>query len=144
MAMTFGAYLDAAMKARGFNSAADLSRATGIGDGVLSKWLNDVGKEPPRVDSLRRLVSILDIPLLTLMVAAYLVTPEEAGLPDFPEPPEPTTFEDIDKLIDRTGMPDEDKAEFRANLARLTGHRFSGTGPNIDNGGENSTAKRKR
>lgn len=101
-----------------------------------------MGKEPPKIETLRRLVPVLDIPLIQLVVAARVMTPEEAGLPDYPSPPEPKSFEEIDKLIDRTAMSDKDKAELRTSLARLTGHQFVGTGQNPANGGENQSAQR--
>lgn len=122
--MSFGEYLDATMKARGFPTAASLSRATGIRDGVLSKWLNDRNDEPPRTYMLRRLVDALDVPLIELVVAAKIMTYEEARLPAEPQPPKFLGEEDIDEMINSSSMDEDRKAALRAEFLRLRKQAF--------------------
>lgn len=112
--MTFGEYLHAAMRAAGFPSNASLARASGLSEGSISRWRNNI--EPPRIPALRQLAPVLNIPLLELMAAAKLITPEEAGLDAEPTPPEPL---DIDKLIDKTDLSPEEKEAVAAELRRL-------------------------
>lgn len=119
MSMTFGGYLAACMQAAGYPTPASLSRATGISEGVLSRWLNDKGTAQPQVDTLRRLEPVLHVPLIELMVAAEIVTWQEARLDGPPQPPKPVDTEAIDSMIDNSAMTDDAKAQLRAELERL-------------------------
>lgn len=119
MSMSFAEYLRAAMKARGFVTTAALSRATGIGDSVLSKWLSGNGGKTPRTYMLRQLVDALGVPLIELVVAAKIMTYEEARLPEEPKPPKSLGEEDIDEMINSSSMAEDRKAFLRAELMRL-------------------------
>lgn len=79
-------FLDEAMKAKGLTQAG-LATASGIGDAVISRWLNK-GNQPD-IANLRRLVVPLGVSLLELMVAAGHIEPAEAKLKDRPKAPEP-------------------------------------------------------
>lgn len=85
MASDWPAYLKAAMEAAGYTSAAELARATGIGEAQVSRWLR--GATQPDVINLRRLTRSLRRPLLELLVAAGHLEPEEARMKSAPEPP---------------------------------------------------------
>lgn len=80
----WGSYLRKAMAAKGLG-AADLARATGVNQSLISRWLKD--EIAPSVENLRRVSKALGIPLLDLLVAAGHVEPGEARMRDRPEPP---------------------------------------------------------
>lgn len=84
-AQGFAGYLRRAMEAVGI-TAADLSRATGIKDSVISRWLKG---SIPTVENLRLLAPVLQVPVRDLVVAAGHMFPEEVGLTEIPEPPTP-------------------------------------------------------
>ena len=71
----FRTWLPTAMRRRGLLSNRDLSRATGVSDSVISRWLT--AGAVPTVPQLRLLTGALDVDLLDLMVLAGHLTPEE-------------------------------------------------------------------
>lgn len=73
------------MTAAGFQTAAELSRATGIGEAQISRWLR--GQNSTELPMLRRLAPVLRIPMLELTVAAGHMEPAEARMKDVPAPP---------------------------------------------------------
>lgn len=83
---TFGAYLTQAMDAAGL-SQADLKRQTGISDSIISKWRRD--QATPSIENLRLLAPVLGVTTRDLVVRAGHMLPEEVGLAEPPEPPEP-------------------------------------------------------
>lgn len=95
-------YLDHAMGAAGFANAADLSRAAGVDQTQISRWLRGVGQ--PSVENLRKLAPVLKVPLLRLLVEAGHITRAEAGLRDVPAPAPatdiPSAVENASDLID--------------------------------------------
>jgi transcriptional regulator with XRE-family HTH domain len=74
------------MKSAGLTQA-QLARQSGVGDAVISRWLNE--ESQPTIEKLRPLVVPLGVPLLELMVAAGRMEPEEARMKDRPAPPKP-------------------------------------------------------
>lgn len=117
VAMTFDEYMEAAMRVAGFSSNAALSRASGVATSSMSRWRN--GVEQPSVEGLRRLANVLDVPIRHLIVAAGMMTWQEAGLPGPLTLPVPA---DIDALIAKVAespMSDEAKQDVIAGLRRL-------------------------
>lgn len=98
-------YLLAAMKAAGYTRQADLSRDTGIGDAVISKWLGGVTQ--PSIPQLRRLSAALRLPVLQLAVAAGHFTAKEAQLKDVKLPAPQDIGDDIEREIKAAGYPPE-------------------------------------
>lgn len=78
-------YLRQAMNAAGISTAAELSRATGIGEAQISRWLR--GQSQTDVQMIRKLSPVLKVPVLELLVAAGHIEPSEAKLKAAPEPP---------------------------------------------------------
>lgn len=78
-------YLHKAMKAAGIETAAELSRRTGIGEAQISRWLR--GQNQTDVQMIRRLSPVLKVPVVELLVAAGHIDPAEAKMKDRPEPP---------------------------------------------------------
>lgn len=122
--MTFGEYLRQAMTTAGFPTAAALARASGASESAISKWRNDV--EPPRIPALRQIAPALNIPLLELMAAAKLITPEEAGLDGEPTPPEPL---DVEELMTKESLTPEEKEAVAAEIRRLRAMHTTPKGP---------------
>jgi transcriptional regulator with XRE-family HTH domain len=85
MSTNWPAYLKAAMDAAGVQSAAELSRRTGIGEAQISRWLR--GQNQTEMPMLRRLSPVLKVPVLELAVAAGHIEPAEARMKDVPSPP---------------------------------------------------------
>lgn len=56
---------------------ADAARAFGVDDSMVSKWRRGLAEPDPK--SLRRIAESLDLPILTVLVAAGYLTAEEAG-----------------------------------------------------------------
>jgi transcriptional regulator with XRE-family HTH domain len=81
---TFGDYLVRAIDSAGMTQA-QLARATGISDSVISRWRRD--ESAPDLPNLRKLASALRVPLLDLAVAAGHMSPAEARMKDRPDPP---------------------------------------------------------
>jgi len=84
-AQDFASYLRRAMELAGVTQA-DLSRAIGVKDSVISRWLKG---SIPTIENLRLLAPVLRVPVRDLVVAAGHMLPEEVGLTEPPEPPEP-------------------------------------------------------
>jgi transcriptional regulator with XRE-family HTH domain len=83
----FAAFLRHAMNSAGYVSAAELSRASGVGEPVLNKWLSN--RTQPTIELLRKVAPAIGVPLLELLVAAGRMTAIEAGLEADPTPPAP-------------------------------------------------------
>lgn len=115
--MTFDEYMAAAMRVAGYPSNASLSRASGVATSSMSKWRN--GIEQPSVDGLRRLAGVLRVPLLHLIVAAGMMTWEEAGLPEPLTLPVPPDIEALINKIAASPMSVDAKEEVIAELRRL-------------------------
>lgn len=77
-------YLRALMRSRRIESPAELSRRLGVGEAVVSRWLN--GKAQPSVDHLRRLARVMKVRLPDLLIAAGHVEASELQV-DEPKPP---------------------------------------------------------
>ena len=97
---SFPAYLAEAMKDAGFvkrngdPSAAGLSRASGVHDVLLRRWL--AGDTDPTIPNLRRVAPVLGLELRELMVAAGMTTAAEVGLEERPaRAPAPPTTEEV-------------------------------------------------
>lgn len=97
-------FLRASMDARGLRTAAALAAQAGIGESLVSRWLR--GANQPDVTTLRKLSPVLDVPVLTLIVAAGHLSPEEAKLRDVKPPAAPT----VTPGISTDGL-DADQAE---------------------------------
>lgn len=83
--LPWGDYLTRAMS-NARMTQAELARATGISDSVISRWRR--GESVPDLPNLRRLAVALRVPLLDLAVAAGHMSPAEARMRDQPKPPE--------------------------------------------------------
>jgi transcriptional regulator with XRE-family HTH domain len=89
----FPTFLRHAMNSAGYRNVAELSRASGIGEPVLNRWLSS--RTQPTIELLRPLVDAIHVPLLQLLVVAGRMTAIEAGLAQDPSPPgPPPTVED--------------------------------------------------
>jgi transcriptional regulator with XRE-family HTH domain len=93
------------MTAAGYARTADLVRATGIGDAVISRWLR--GETTPDIPNLRRLSKALKIPPLVLAVAAGHFSPKEAQMRELPKPPEPVYADPVEREIREARYPQE-------------------------------------
>lgn len=74
---SFADFLQAAMVAAGVPRAADLHRATGLGEPNIGRWL---AGRTPGLEALRRLSPILGVPVVQLLVAAGHLAEGEAGM----------------------------------------------------------------
>lgn len=92
----WSAYLADLMQRGGFANAADLSRAAGIDQTQISRWLRGQGQ--PSLENLRRLAPIVRRPILELAVKAGHFTAEEARLRDV-TPEQPSPVADIAEAI---------------------------------------------
>jgi transcriptional regulator with XRE-family HTH domain len=90
-------YLADLMRRAGFANAADLSRASGIDQTQISRWLRGHGQ--PSLDNLRRLSPVVRRPMLELAVRAGHFTSEEARLKDLPS--QPLTDVDLETAIEQ-------------------------------------------
>lgn len=77
---------------------ADAARAFGVDDSMVSKWRRGLAEPDPK--SLRRIAESLDLPILTVLVAAGYLTAEEAGQvpPAEANPSEVPTMELIEEI----------------------------------------------
>lgn len=110
------------------DSTAALSRATGIGHGMLSKWYR--GHERPSPKSLQKLSDILTLPeerahgktaYTEFMVLAGHLEPHQVGLAEPPAPPQvvapdPDIAELMRNLSDTSTLTAAEKADLRAQL----------------------------
>lgn len=95
MAVTqdFPRFLRHAMHSAGYKTVAELSRASGVGEAVINKWMN--GRSQPTIELLRPLVEVIHVPLLELLVVCGRLSVQEARLKGEPTPPGPApTYED--------------------------------------------------
>lgn len=81
--------------------AADAARAFGVDDSMVSKWRRGLAGPDPK--SLRRIAESLDLPILTVLVAAGYLTAEEAGQipPAEVDPSEVPTMELLEEIKNR-------------------------------------------
>lgn len=75
------------MRLLGFRTSSELARAAGIPVSVISRWRS--GSTTPSLVQLRRLQGPLRATLLELLVAAEILTAQEAQLSALPEQPAP-------------------------------------------------------
>ena len=116
------------MDSRGFRSSSELARASGVPDSVISRWRS--GASVPSLVQLRRLQGPLQVPLLTLLVAAGHLSAQEAGA-ELPPDPEPRPRDTRDAIRRDPGLSDDLRhlleIQYDAMLAlaaaRETGHR---------------------
>ncbi|MGN6245267.1 MAG: helix-turn-helix domain-containing protein [Motilibacteraceae bacterium] len=101
---TWPAWLAARMELRGFRSSSELARAAGIPDSVISRWRS--GASVPSVVQLRRLQGPLQVPLLTLLVAAGHLTADEVAL-ELPPDPEPRPRDTRDAIRRDAGLSED-------------------------------------
>lgn len=80
-------WLGERMRLLGFRTSSELARAAGTPVSVISRWRS--GSTSPSLVQLRRLQGPLHATLLELLVAAEILTAEEAQLRTLPEPPAP-------------------------------------------------------
>lgn len=111
----FGLFLRQTMEAMGYSTVRSLSRASGIGEAVLGRWL--ANESWPTIEALRELSPAIKVPLLELLVAAGRLTLAEARLEAMPEPPEPLPFED--EIWARRDMSRREKEHLIAYLQGL-------------------------
>lgn len=97
-------WLAARMELRGFRSSSELARAAGIPDSVISRWRS--GSSVPSVVQLRRLQGPLQVPLLTLLVAAGHLSADEVGL-QLPPDPEPRPRDTRDAIQRDPGLTED-------------------------------------
>lgn len=83
-AVSWPVYLRASMAAAGIRSGSQLAERSGIDRSAISNWLN--GKAQPAIPNLEKLKGPLGRPLLEMMVAAGLISNEDAGFWDVPRP----------------------------------------------------------
>jgi transcriptional regulator with XRE-family HTH domain len=114
------------MTSAGLPRAADLSRATGIPETLISRWLR--GLAVPTVESLRLLVDAIHVELLELMVVAGHLSAVEARLEEDPTPPGPPPSIE-DQILAMPHMSDDKKEALIALLQVLRAE-------NDDNRGE--------
>jgi transcriptional regulator with XRE-family HTH domain len=111
----FAEFLQTAMVAAGVPRAADLHRATGLGEPNIGRWLS--GRQPG-IETLRRLSPILGVPVVQLLVAAGHLTADEAGMNEAPIVP-PVADPDFDALrwqVARSGLDEATKEDLDADL----------------------------
>lgn len=117
-ASDFGLYLRKLMDAKGFDTDADLSRATGIDSSMISKWWSGT---QPSIDSLRKVAPRLGVRLGDLMVHAGLATPDELGMTAPPPPPPPPSPRDplirkIAAALVDDGVPEDERSRLRRGV----------------------------
>ena len=118
----FGLFLLHAMNSAGYSTVAALSRASGIAEPVLARWLKN--ETQPSLEGLRPLAAAVRVPLLELLVAAGRMTAAEAGLEADPTPPPaPPT---IEEQILALPMSDDRKQALIAMLQVLRGENDDG------------------
>lgn len=98
------AWLAERMELRGFRSSSELARAAGIPDSVISRWRS--ATSVPSLVQLRRLQGPLQVPLLTLLVAAGHLSAEEVAF-ELPPDPEPRPRDTRDAIRRDAGLTDD-------------------------------------
>jgi transcriptional regulator with XRE-family HTH domain len=88
----------------GFRTSSDLARAAQVPDSVISRWRS--GTTTPSLAQLRRLQTPLQAPLVELLVAARLITADEARLraPSSPAP----VMRDVRDAVERDPVLSDD------------------------------------
>lgn len=104
-AQDFGAYLRHAMDSAKL-TAADLGRAAGVANSVVSRWFRG---SVPSIENLRLLSPALGVPMRELVVAAGHLLPEEVGLAEMPQAPGPPP--DIEDEIRADAYLSDDKKQ---------------------------------
>ncbi|GLZ34835.1 hypothetical protein Lesp02_70220 [Lentzea sp. NBRC 105346] len=72
---TFGPYLKGHMDRKGWN-ITQLGLEAGVSQAIISRWIS--GQTTPSVENLRPVAHAIGRPLLEVVVAAGILTPEEA------------------------------------------------------------------
>lgn len=72
----WAAWIDQQLTHKGWRQS-DAARAFNVDDSMVSKWRR--GKQDPDPKSLRRIAEALEVPILTVLVAAGYLSAEEAG-----------------------------------------------------------------
>jgi transcriptional regulator with XRE-family HTH domain len=90
-------WLGQRMSLLGYRTSSDLARAAEVPDSVISRWRS--GSTTPSLTQLRRLQVPLRAPLVELLVAAGLLTADEARL-QAPSAPQPE-MRDVRDAIER-------------------------------------------
>lgn len=98
-------YLRAAMRAKNIDSASELAEKAGINRSVISQWLND--RAQPTIPNLDKLKGPLGRPLIEMMVAAGLISKEDARIRELPIPAKPDMVDEIEQEILDAGYPPE-------------------------------------
>lgn len=93
------------MRARKIDNGSQLADKAGLDRSVVSQWLND--KASPTLASLDKLKAVLGRPKLELMVAAGLISLEDARMKELPNPPEPVATDEVEEEIRSGGYPPE-------------------------------------
>jgi transcriptional regulator with XRE-family HTH domain len=115
----FRAYVLKTAAVNGLATRADIARAAGISDGMLSKWLN--GRQQPSPDSVRGLADAIRAPRSRLMILAGRATEDEYdGRADTSDAPtlEPLALE-LDQMLRGTSPL---TAEQRRTLSVVVDH----------------------
>jgi transcriptional regulator with XRE-family HTH domain len=73
------------MRRHGWQTQAEVVRATHIDRTLISNWLNPQRYKQPSVANCRRAAEAFGVPLLNVLVVAGHITAEEAGIPPLPE-----------------------------------------------------------
>jgi transcriptional regulator with XRE-family HTH domain len=74
------------MRRCGYETQADVVRATGIDRSVISVWLaGGYYKRGPSVENCRLAARAFNVPLLNVLIAAGHITRDEAGMSPLPE-----------------------------------------------------------
>ncbi len=81
-------WLSERMRLLGFRTSSELARSAGTPVSVISRWRS--GNTCPSLTQLRRLQAPLQATMLELLVAAEILSAEEAQLTALPEPPAPS------------------------------------------------------
>lgn len=100
MADDWAAWVNQQLTRKGWRPA-DAARAFGVDDSMVSKWRRGLAEPDPK--SLRRIAESLDLPILTVLIAAGYLTPEEAGQvpPVEVDPSEVPTMDLIEEIRTR-------------------------------------------
>lgn len=118
----FGWYLRNLMDSQGFESDAELERASGVAATMLSKWQS--GGSVPQITSLRRVAPHLGVRLCDLLVEADLATPEELGMEGPTAAPPPAQHQLAGKLnrflLDES-VPERTRRMVEDNVENLLG-----------------------
>lgn len=70
-------FLRANMERKGWDGA-QLARAANVTPSAISRWLS--GGTRPTFDKVRSISDAFDVPIITALLAAEIITPEEAGV----------------------------------------------------------------